>query len=162
MSILVVIENPEEVPLKFKGMNVVAAKTYLTDSSFSDMKGTKVFNICRSYRYQSIGYYVSLLAEARNHKPIPNITTIQDMKSVGLIRLVSEEVEEQILNLALSCIKKSTSNFIRKTDYNKLFENINLDSAPINIQNTILLDVVKGISKAAGKILILPWKLLIF
>lgn len=94
MTVLVVIENPEECPLQFAGVEPVAARTYLSDPSFSGLKGVKVFNICRSYRYQSIGYYVSLLAEARNHKPVPNITTIQDMKSVGIIRLVSEEVSE--------------------------------------------------------------------
>ena len=60
------------------------------------MKGVKVFNICTSYRYQSIGYYVSLLAEARGNKTIPSTTTIQDMKSVGIIRLVSDSLEEMM------------------------------------------------------------------
>ena len=80
MTVLVVIETPEECPLQFTDIEPVAARTYLSDQSFLGLKGAKVFNICRSYRYQSIGYYVSLLAEARNHKPVPNITTIQDMK----------------------------------------------------------------------------------
>lgn len=99
MSVLVVIENPEECPLSFSGVEPVAARAYLSDNSFSELKGTKVFNICRSYRYQSIGYYVSLLAEARNHKPVPTITTIQDMKSVGIIRLMSGEIEESLQKL---------------------------------------------------------------
>jgi glutathione synthase/RimK-type ligase-like ATP-grasp enzyme len=99
VSVLVIIENPEECPLHFAGIEPVAARSYLSDASFSELKGTKVFNICRSYRYQSIGYYVSLLAEARNHKPVPSITTIQDMKSVGIIRLVSEEIEEMLSRL---------------------------------------------------------------
>ncbi len=94
MSILVVIENPEECSLRFNDVEAVAARTYLTDSSFASMKGVKVFNICKSYRYQSIGYYVSLLAEARSHKSIPGTTTIQDMKSVGIIRLVSDTLDD--------------------------------------------------------------------
>jgi len=94
VSILVVIENPEECPLTLRGVEPVAARQYLTDSSFAAMKGVRVFNICRSYRYQSIGYYVSLLAEARSHKSIPGTTTIQDMKSMGIIRLVSDRLEE--------------------------------------------------------------------
>jgi len=96
VTVLVVIENPEECPLHFAGVEPVAARDYLSDRAYFALKGAKVFNICRSYRYQSIGYYVSLLAEARNHKPVPNITTIQDMKSVGIIRLVSEELEEAL------------------------------------------------------------------
>lgn len=99
MSILVVIENPEEYQFNLPGIEPVAARTYLTDSSFAAMKGVKVFNICRSYRYQSIGYYVSLLAEARSHKSIPSTTTIQDMKSMGIIRLVSDDLEELLQKL---------------------------------------------------------------
>ncbi len=96
MSALVVIENPEECPLAFSGIEPVAARIYLTDAAYSSRKGEKIFNICQSFRYQSIGYYVSLLAEARGHKPVPNITTIQDMKSVGIIRLASDELDDQI------------------------------------------------------------------
>ncbi|MDH4233362.1 MAG: RimK-like ATPgrasp N-terminal domain-containing protein, partial [Nitrospirota bacterium] len=46
------------------------------------------------YRYQSIGYYVSLLAEARRHKPVPTITTIQDLKSQSIVRAYSDELDE--------------------------------------------------------------------
>ena len=55
-----------------------------------------MFNLCRSYRYQSIGYYVSLLAEARGHKPLPNVTTIQDLKSASMIRFVSDDLDDMI------------------------------------------------------------------
>ncbi len=99
MTVLVVIENPEECPLSFSDVEPVAARSYLSDASYAGLKGAKVFNICRSYRYQSIGYYVSLLAEARNHKPLPNITTIQDIKSAGIIRLVSEEQTDLLQKL---------------------------------------------------------------
>jgi hypothetical protein len=60
--------------------------SYLADESFPALKGVKIFNLCRSYRYQGIGYYVSLLAEARGHKPSEH-RTIQDMKSQAIIRL---------------------------------------------------------------------------
>jgi len=60
------------------------------------MKGAKVFNLSRSYRYQSIGYYVSLLAEARGHRPLPDTATIQDLRSQTLTRFVSEDLFELI------------------------------------------------------------------
>jgi len=60
------------------------------------MKGARVFNLCRSYRYQSTGYYVSLLAAARGHKSVPSITTIQDLKSQAIVRVVSWELEEMM------------------------------------------------------------------
>jgi len=72
---------------------VVAAKEYITDPSYSELKAAKVFNLCRSYRYQSLGYYVSLLASARGHKPFPDVTTIQDMKTQSIIRVASDELD---------------------------------------------------------------------
>ncbi len=101
MSVLVVIENPEDCSLVFSGVEPVAARSYLTDDTFTGLRGVKIINICRSYRYQSMGYYVSLLAEARGHKPVPSITAIQDMKSLGIIRLASDELEE-VMAKALS------------------------------------------------------------
>ncbi|EPR39836.1 RimK-like ATPgrasp N-terminal domain containing protein [Desulfovibrio sp. X2] len=96
MNILAVLENPEECPLSLAGVDTVAARTYLADEAFGNLKNVRIVNICRSYRYQSIGYYVSLLAEARGHRSFPNILTIQDLKSLGLIRLTSEELSELI------------------------------------------------------------------
>lgn len=101
MSVLVVMENPEDCSLVFSGVEPVAARSYLADEAFTALRGVKIINLCRSFRYQSMGYYVSLLAEARGHKPIPSITAIQDMKSVGIIRLASEELAE-LLERALA------------------------------------------------------------
>lgn len=77
-------------------VEVVAAKSYLTDPCFLEIRNARVFNLCRSYKYQSTGYYVSLLAEARGHKAIPNVTTIQDLKSQTIVRAITEEVNETI------------------------------------------------------------------
>ncbi|MFH0793726.1 MAG: RimK family protein [bacterium] len=96
MQTLVVVYNPKDWPLEFPGAEVVSVRSYLTDKKYSEMRGVRVFNLSRSYRYQSSGYYVSLLAEARGHKPIPSITTIQDLKSQSIIRVVSEELDELI------------------------------------------------------------------
>lgn len=60
------------------------------------MRNVKVFNLCRSYRYQTLGYYVSLLASARGHKPVPNILAMQDLKSQAMIRITSEELDSVI------------------------------------------------------------------
>ena len=96
MPILIIVNDPKDLTFRFEGVELVAAKTYLTDSRYAVMHGAKVFNLCTSYRYQSTGYYVSLLAAARGHKPVPNITTIQDLKSQTLVRLTSEELDELI------------------------------------------------------------------
>lgn len=96
MTILLVVNNPKNWPLHIPGVAVTSARAYLTDPAYSDDRSAKVFNLCRSYSYQSTGYYVSLLAAARGHKPLPDVNTIQDLKSRYVVQALSEEMEEQI------------------------------------------------------------------
>ncbi len=94
--ILIVVDQPAAWPLRIDDVELVSARDYLADPRFPAMRGAKVFNLCRSYRYQSLGYYVSLLAAARGHRPLPGITALQDIKSPSMIRHVSEELDEKI------------------------------------------------------------------
>jgi len=96
MPILLVVDNAESWPLSIRGVEVVSARRYLTDPMFHRMANTRVFNLCRSYSYQSLGYYVSLLAEARAQKPEPDTMTIQDMKSSALVRTIAEDCDTLI------------------------------------------------------------------
>ncbi len=96
MEPLVVVNNPADWQLDVPGVRVVSARQYLTDPSFVEMEKAKVYNLCRSYRYQANGYYVSLLAAARGHRVLPSISTIQDLKSQTLIRFVSDDLHELI------------------------------------------------------------------
>ncbi len=91
--IVLVIEQASHWPLELEGVEVVSARDYLTSPSYSERRARRVFNLCRSYRYQSLGYYVSLLAEARDHRPLPDVATIQDLKSPSHVRRLSEEVD---------------------------------------------------------------------
>ena len=65
MKLLLVVANTKNWPLKIPNVEVVSARKYVTEPVFSKMTGVRVFNITRLYRYQELGYYVSLLAEAR-------------------------------------------------------------------------------------------------
>lgn len=96
MKTLIVVNSPNRWPLDIPGVEVVSARAYLTDESYSGLRGARLFNLCRSYRYQSTGYYVSLLAAARGHKPMPSITTILDMRSQRPQQFVPDDVEEVI------------------------------------------------------------------
>lgn len=96
MQILIVVNNTNEWPFEIPGVEVVSARNYLTRPEFGDLRGAKLLNLCRSYRYQSLGYYVTLLATARGHKPLPNILTLQDLKSQSVVRFVSDDLDELI------------------------------------------------------------------
>lgn len=93
MRPLIVVDNPKAWPLNIPGATVVPATDYLTNPQYSDRRIGRVFNLCRSYRYQSSGYYVSLLAMARGHKPMPSVSTIEDMKSNAVMRLALEDLD---------------------------------------------------------------------
>jgi glutathione synthase/RimK-type ligase-like ATP-grasp enzyme len=107
MAVLIVVEKPELWPWDIAQARMVSARDYLTNPEFVEMKRAKVFNLCRDHGYQSIGYYVSLLAEARGHKPMPSVTTVQDLKQSSLIRIVSEDIED-LVQRGLGPIKSNT------------------------------------------------------
>ena len=96
MSNLIVVSNPHDWPLNIPDITVVPARVYLTDPAYGSQLRVRVFNLCKSYRYQSLGYYVSLLAEARGHKPFPRVNVIEDLLSPGLVRLITENLDKQI------------------------------------------------------------------
>lgn len=96
MATLVVVNDPKDWPLDISGVEVVSSRAYLTDDTYSSLKPARVFNLCRSYRYQSLGYYVSLLATARSHRPLPSVTTMQDLKSLTIVRSVADDLDDLI------------------------------------------------------------------
>jgi glutathione synthase/RimK-type ligase-like ATP-grasp enzyme len=93
---LIVVENPKDWTFDESGVDVIPAKDYLTNPAWGQLRGTKVFNLCRSYSYQSVGYYVSLLATARGHRPLPSVSTLVDFRLSALVKLAGEELEELI------------------------------------------------------------------
>jgi glutathione synthase/RimK-type ligase-like ATP-grasp enzyme len=107
VSILIVVDNPRDWPLDIPGVSVVSARAYLTDPAYGEGHPVKAFNLCRSYRYQSLGYYVSLLAEARGHKPLPRVSTMEDLQSQNLVRLLTEDLDE-LVQKSLAPIKSDS------------------------------------------------------
>jgi glutathione synthase/RimK-type ligase-like ATP-grasp enzyme len=93
---ILVLENPRRWPLRLEGAEVVSARDYLVKDGWSGRRGLRVYNLCRTYGYQTLGYYVSLLAAARGHRPIPTVETLQDLRLTPVVRLVSEQLEELI------------------------------------------------------------------
>lgn len=104
MKHIVVVNNPKSWPLKIPGVDVVQARDYLANEKYSTLRNVKIYNLCKSYGYQTIGYYVSLLATAREHKPIPGVMAMQDLKSQSMVRIVSDEMES-LMQSSLKPIK---------------------------------------------------------
>ena len=96
MKKIIVVNNPKEWNLGVSDLEVMSSRDYLTHSKFATMRNVRVFNLARSYSYQSRGYYVSLLAEARGHKVIPNVKTILDLRSLSIVKVLSRDLDEVI------------------------------------------------------------------
>ncbi|HJV86011.1 MAG TPA: RimK family protein [Noviherbaspirillum sp.] len=97
MNILFVVSQQQDWPVDIPGITVIPAQTYLMDPAYGDTNtATKVFNLCNTYRYQSQGYYVSLLAEARGHQPVPDVQAMKDLQSETLVQDISEKLGDLI------------------------------------------------------------------
>jgi len=96
MRSIIVVENTKRWPFELVGVEVVAARAYLVEPRYAEMKRAAVYNMCRRIGYQSVGYYVSLLAAARGHRPMPSVATVQALGHLSLLRSVSEDLDHDM------------------------------------------------------------------
>jgi glutathione synthase/RimK-type ligase-like ATP-grasp enzyme len=100
MSSLLVVEDVKEwSSTRMKNTQVVSAQDYLTNPRFLGLKRARVVNLCRSNGYQTVGYYVSLLASARGHRPLPSVTTLQDLKISSILKIASSDLHDKMQKL---------------------------------------------------------------
>ncbi len=93
---LVIVEHQNDWQPHFPGAFIVSAKDYISQPDYLKLKDARIINLCRSYRYLGLGYYCSLLAEARRHKIIPSVRTITDLSSKSIYGLNIEDLESII------------------------------------------------------------------
>ena len=112
-------------------ITVIKAITYIENEFYQGLKNAKVFNLCRSLNYQTVGYYVSLLALARNHSVFPNIISLRDTKSSLIINSIGDEISEQ-LQAELAGEKNKTISldayfgYCSRPEYQNLIKSLNL------------------------------------
>ncbi|MCB1231772.1 MAG: RimK family protein [Verrucomicrobiae bacterium] len=95
-SNLLVVDDPDDWKIPVDTVTIVSAREYLSPENSTLRRCPRVFNLCHSYSYQSLGYYVSLLAEARGQHAIPSVATLRDFRSVAMARAFGAEIEEVI------------------------------------------------------------------
>ncbi|RXP64639.1 GNAT family N-acetyltransferase [Lutibacter sp. HS1-25] len=93
---IIVINLPQKWTFHNINAKVITAKEYINNPIYHSNSDYRIFNLCSSYKYQTYGYYVSLLASARGQHAFPSITTIRDFRSLDIIRSVTNEIEELI------------------------------------------------------------------
>jgi glutathione synthase/RimK-type ligase-like ATP-grasp enzyme len=93
---LILIEKPSDWKPSFPDLQIAMAREYLAAPEFADRKDLRVLNLCRSYRYLSVGYYCSLLAEARGHKVVPSVRTINDLSRKSIYSLDFADLDDTV------------------------------------------------------------------
>ena len=93
---LIVVEQSGDWRFDAPDCPVVHVDDYLTGEEYFNLKNVQVINLCRGYKYLTVGYYCSLLAEARGHRVIPSVKTVLDLSSKAMYSLDAGDLDDAI------------------------------------------------------------------
>lgn len=77
---VIVVDKRSDFRWADPGSQVMTAEEFVSEAAGSRARQRKVINLCRNYDYLSMGYYCSLLAEARGDRVTPGIDAILDLQ----------------------------------------------------------------------------------
>ena len=93
---LLLVERKADWKEHFPDLPVAAIDDYLKEPAETYPPNLRVINLCRSQRYLSEGYYGSLLAEARGHRVVPSVRTLQDLSRKAIYSLDTEDIDRKV------------------------------------------------------------------
>lgn len=95
---LVVVDHARDWRTPDGDCTVIEADDFLAGCASDE--GALVINLCGSYKYLSVGYYCSLMAQARGQQVLPSVKTINDLSRKAIYTLDTGELD-RALNEAL-------------------------------------------------------------
>ncbi|GGD53628.1 RimK family protein [Lacimicrobium alkaliphilum] len=95
----VVVDDLDDWSPYFPSREIISFDQYLAKTDVKSERTVRILNLCRNKRSLGRGYYCSLLAEARGHKVIPDINTINDLRRKKLYSLRLEEIAKSLNKL---------------------------------------------------------------
>lgn len=104
---ILVIDQPFKWERTDINAKIISVKEYINNTEYQNNSGFRIFNLCSSYKYQSYGYYVSLLASARGQRVIPSNATLSDLRIMNVIQSIAFELNE-LVNQILDKTKLSS------------------------------------------------------
>ncbi len=108
-QVYIVIEDAKDWKPYYPSGQVITAQDYLFGEFRDAPARSQVINLCRGYKYLSIGYYCSLLAEARGHRVIPSVRAINDLSRKAIYSLETADLDG-LLNKSLAGSSASLSD----------------------------------------------------
>jgi glutathione synthase/RimK-type ligase-like ATP-grasp enzyme len=109
-NVYLVIEKLKDWAPYYPSKNVITFEQYC-DLRKDVAESALVINLCRNYRYLSKGYYTSLLAEARDHKVVPNLRAINDLSRKAIYGLAMDDFAARVNKLLLEQSRPSHNEF---------------------------------------------------
>src|SRR5213595_3043313 len=89
----VVVTDQNQKWFEIADATVLTARRYLAEPESGNEGTVRVLNLCRTGRCQGRGYYVSLIAEARGQRPVPDIKTLEDLRSDAYVHALDAELQ---------------------------------------------------------------------
>lgn len=80
---LIVVDSETSLPEESLS-GVITFDSYLREYPKLSEPRTRIINLCNTDEYLSKGYYCSLLAEAREHRALPSVKTINELRGSSL------------------------------------------------------------------------------
>ena len=84
---LIVLDSDTRLGLEKPDPEMISFDNYLSDYPKHNEPNTRIINLCETKQYLSKGYYCSLLAEARSHRVLPSVRTINTLKHLDPVDL---------------------------------------------------------------------------
>lgn len=107
---IIIVNKAQSLSDLGEAARIVTPQQYISkqfpDEFSTRPSSVRVINLCNDYEYLGLGYYCSLLAEARGHKVIPSVSVTLDLNWKRIYQAVLPEINEY-LSLAL---KKNYTN----------------------------------------------------
>jgi glutathione synthase/RimK-type ligase-like ATP-grasp enzyme len=88
---VIVVDRKDDFTWGGPDRTILTAQEYINEPPAKRPKRCRIINLCHDYSYLSLGYYCSLLAEARGEKVIPSVNAMLDL---GWKRLYSSALAE--------------------------------------------------------------------
>jgi tetratricopeptide (TPR) repeat protein len=91
---IVILDQPKDFKWPDPSIEVMTPREYITRAQVSGERA-RVINLCRDTSYLALGYYCSLLAEARRQKVIPAVEVLLELNWKRLYRTYLPELEAE-------------------------------------------------------------------
>lgn len=93
---MIVVDRLGDLPAAVAVYPAMTARDYIMQPRASRRTVPKILNLSRSYGYQTLGYYCSLLAEARGHKVVPTVATVLELTRRSSYTYALAELEDTL------------------------------------------------------------------